>query len=170
MNSWAEPDPHSRRLRTGRHSRSGQVYLVTFTTAHRCRYFLDAGLAKAACNAFIDPRLWASSMLLAWVLMPDHWHGLVELGGDDELSRLIQKLKANSARRVHQAGLVDSRVWATGFHDRALRNEEALQDMARYVLRNPARAGLVDRVTDYPWWDAVWVPAESRFGATGLRD
>ena len=151
---WA--DPHSRHLRTGRHSRSGQVYLVTFTTAGRNRYFRDAGLADAAVRAFLDPRLWTESGLLAWVLMPDHWHGLLELGDGDSLSRRIQSLKANSARCVHRAGLVDARVWATGFHDRALRSEEGLEDMARYLVLNPVRAGLVARARDYPYWDAIW--------------
>jgi putative transposase len=149
--------PHSKCLRTGRHSRTGQIYLVTFTTAHRNRYFRNDELARSACRACVEPRLWISSRLLAWVLMPDHWHGLVEVGDGDGLSGRIQKLKANSARSVHRAGLVDSRVWAPGFHDRALRREEDLEDMARYLVLNPVRAGLVRRVMDYPYWDAIWI-------------
>lgn len=49
------------------------------------------------------------------------------------------------------------RVWQRGFHDRALRQEEDLIATARYVVANPLRAGLVDRIGDYPWWDAVWL-------------
>jgi REP element-mobilizing transposase RayT len=149
--------PSSHRLRTGRHSRSGQIYLVTFTTAARHRYFLDDELARVACRAIADARLWTVSRLLAWVLMPDHWHGLVELGDEDGLSRRIQALKANSARAVHRAGLQDSKVWAPGFHDRALRTEDDLEDMARYLVLNPVRAGLVARVMEYSYWDAVWI-------------
>ncbi len=29
--------------------------------------------------------------------------------------------------------------------------------MARYVVANPLRAGLVERIGDYPLWDAIWV-------------
>jgi putative transposase len=152
-----DADPRSHRLRTGRHSRSGQVYLVTFTTAGRLRYFADHELARAAARAFCDPRLWASSRLLAWVLMPDHWHGLLELGDGDALSRRIQLLKANSARAAHGAGLVDARVWAAGFHDHAVRSEDALEDLARYLVLNPVRAGLVRRCMDHPYWDAIWL-------------
>ena len=25
------------------------------------------------------------------------------------------------------------------------------------VVASPLRAGLVDRIGDYPWWDAVWL-------------
>jgi REP element-mobilizing transposase RayT len=154
-----DSNPHSHRLRTGRHSRSGQVYLVTFTTAGRNRYFADHALARAAARAFSDPRLWTSSRLLAWVLMPDHWHGLVELGDGDELSARIQRLKANSARSTHGAGLMDTRVWAPGFHDRAVRSEDDLEAMARYLVLNPVRAGLVARCMDYSYWDAIWLCA-----------
>jgi len=29
--------------------------------------------------------------------------------------------------------------------------------MARYIVMNPKRAGLVERVGDYPHWDAIWL-------------
>ena len=32
-----------------------------------------------------------------------------------------------------------------------------LRDVARYIVANPLRAGLVERVGDYPYWDAVWL-------------
>jgi putative transposase len=47
-------------------------------------------------------------------------------------------------------------VWDVGFHDRAVRQDDDLVDMARYLVLNPVRAGLVRRVRDYPYWGAVW--------------
>jgi putative transposase len=32
-----------------------------------------------------------------------------------------------------------------------------LRNLARYVVANPLRAGLVDSIRDYPHWDAVWL-------------
>ena len=49
------------------------------------------------------------------------------------------------------------RVWAAGYHDRALRAEVDIPHVARYLVLNPVRAGLVARVGDYPFWDAVWI-------------
>jgi len=43
------------------------------------------------------------------------------------------------------------------YHDRALRREYDVVRVARYIIANPLRAGLVDKVGDYPHWDAVWV-------------
>lgn len=144
-------------LRRGRASVAGQVYLLTFTTHERRAWFADPAAAFAVSRALDDRRLWASSRLLAWVLMPDHWHGLVELGAHDYVPSLVQRVKTNTARRARQAMPSIERVWATAYHDRALRAEESLVDAARYVVMNPVRAGLVRRVGDYPFWNAVWV-------------
>ena len=142
-------------LRRGRASLAGQVYLITFSTRDRLPLFATPEVAMEASRALADPRIWVRSRLLAWVLMPDHWHGLVELGRQDYLPSLVQRLKSNSTRHLRQAGV--DRVWARAYHDRALRQEEAQVDAARYVVLNPVRAGLVRRVGDYPYWDAVWL-------------
>ncbi len=42
-----------------------------------------------------------------------------------------------------------------------LRNDEDLTTVARYLIANPVRAGLVDRAGMYPFWDAVWVGEDS---------
>ncbi|MFB6261862.1 MAG: transposase, partial [Thiohalorhabdaceae bacterium] len=61
-------------------------------------------------------------------------------------------------RRINaQRNLPGSPVWQPGFHDRAIRREEDLEAVARYVVANPLRAGLVDRIADYPHWDAAWL-------------
>jgi len=46
---------------------------------------------------------------------------------------------------------------ATSFHYHALRNEESIKAAARYIIANPLRAGLVQRIEDYPLWDALWL-------------
>jgi REP element-mobilizing transposase RayT len=144
-------------LRRGRHSIAGQIYLVTFTTWRRQPHFADAATAMGAARAIADPRLWGGSALLAWVLMPDHWHGLVALGGNIGLAATIRALKTNTARQVRLDDPGLPQVWARGYHDHALRAEEDMVETARYVVLNPVRAGLVRRVGDYPFWDAAWV-------------
>jgi hypothetical protein len=32
-----------------------------------------------------------------------------------------------------------------------------LRHLARYIIANPIRAGLVERAGDYPLWDACWL-------------
>ena len=143
-------------LRRGRASVEGQVYLVTFATRDRRPLFLDPVMAHETARAIADRRLWYRSQLLAWVLMPDHWHGLIELGALETLSVCVQRLKANTSRALRSERRHGG-LWASGFHDRAMRSCEDLRVAARYVVANPLRAGLVDAIGKYPYWDAVWL-------------
>jgi len=144
-------------LRKGRRSQSQRIYFITFVTTNRLQLFADFNLACTTVRSFVDPRNWQDARLLAWVLMPDHWHGLVELGPKRGLSCLVGALKAHSSK-VARAGRPGSGpIWARSFHDRALRHEDDLVVTARYLVMNPVRAGLVTRINDYPFWDAVWI-------------
>ena len=153
------PKPHLgyAALRRGRRSAAGQHYLVTFVTHRRQRLFVDSNLATAASRAIEDARLWQDAKLLAWVLMPDHWHGIVVVGRHDNLASVMQRLKSNTARRVRDEQPVIGQVWALGYHDHALRSDEVPIDVARYIVRNPVEAGLVKRAGDYPYWNAQWL-------------
>ncbi len=88
--------------------------------------------------------------------MPDHIHWLVELHNGD-LPKLMQVVKSRSARLINQARGFSAPVWQKGYFDRALRREDDLKTMARYIVANPLRAGLVDHIGDYALWDAIWI-------------
>jgi REP element-mobilizing transposase RayT len=95
---------------------------------------------------------------LAWVLMPDHLHWLVTLGAQQTLSETMRIFKAYTSRLLNQRnGCAGRRVWQAGFHDHAARRDEDLRAMARYIVANPLRAGLVTEIGDYPFWDATWL-------------
>jgi len=93
---------------------------------------------------------------LAWVVMPDHLHWLIELK-HGTLAELMCRIKSRSSRSVNLVRQRESRLWQRGYYDRALRKEEDVKDAARYIVMNPLRAGLVKRIGDYPLWDAIWV-------------
>jgi REP element-mobilizing transposase RayT len=134
-----------------------QVYLMTTVTADRQRFFLDFKAACAAARWFENRAALGDARMLAWVLMPDHVHWLLQMGPQDRLETVVNRLKSGSARVVNRALGRQGALWARGFHDHALRAEENLREVARYVIANPVRAGIVQRVGDYPFWNAVWV-------------
>lgn len=144
-------------LRIGRISESGRIYLITTTTYRRQKLFTDFNLACATAAEFANPRLLGQSKLLAWVLMPDHGHWLVDLGRGDFLPALMARLKSQSSRAANQYRAIGAPVWARAYHDRALRQEDCLITMARYIVANPLRAGIVTNIGDYPFWDAIWL-------------
>jgi REP element-mobilizing transposase RayT len=148
--------PHANRLRTGRYSQSGQIYLLTAVTHHRDPLFADWRMGRLVVDQFRQAHAeeWADS--LAWVVMPDHFHWLVELK-NSTLPALMLATKSRSAQVVNASLNRRGPVWQRGFHDRAIRREEDLQAVARYIVANPLRAGLVSRVHDYSLWDAKWL-------------
>jgi REP element-mobilizing transposase RayT len=154
--SWS--NPRSRLLRHGRHSRPGGIYLVTFTTYRRQCLFSSFDASCLASRILADASNWPCARLLAWVLMPDHWHGLIELQGEESLSRGVSRAKAAATRQWNRERSAAGSLWARGYHDHSLRREESLAGCARYIVLNPVRAGLVSRCGDYPFWDAIWLP------------
>ena len=146
----------SNRLRRGRHSQRGNLYLLTTATSGRHPVLRDFALGRLVVAELKSAQLdgWVQS--LAWVLMPDHLHWLIELG-DSSLDELMRRVKTNSARVINRQRSSSGPLWQAGYHDRALRQEEDVQAVARYVAANPLRAGLVARLGDYPLWDAIWL-------------
>jgi REP element-mobilizing transposase RayT len=149
--------PGHRALRRGRVSVPHGVYLVTTTTYQRLPLFADFWSGVTVSGCFADQALLVDAHFMAWVLMPDHVHWMIQLGENNSLSRVVNRLKSASARRLNQLLDRQGPVWDKAFHDRALRREDDLRAMARYVITNPLRSGLVKRVGDYPFWDAVWL-------------
>ena len=141
----------------GRRSIGGQVHRVTFATDKRQRHFSDWEIASDACRVLTNASLWQRSRLLAWTLMPDQWHGLFELHPQDQLNAFIGRLKGLSAHRLRKVHPQLGWIWARAYHDDPMRNEEDLVAAARHIAMSAVREGMVQRVGDYPYWDAVWV-------------
>ncbi|MCY1367592.1 Transposase IS200 like protein [compost metagenome] len=144
-------------LLRGRVSRTGQIYHITTTTEGRAPLFRDFTMARLVIAEM--RRLEEQNLLhsIAWVLMPDHLHWLLQLNGPMAISTVIKVLKGRSTRQLGFL-LPDSQpVWQKGFHDHALRREEDVRKVARYIVANPLRAGLVEQIGDYPLWDAQWL-------------
>ncbi len=149
--------PGYRALRKGRISLPRQVYHLTVGTKACAPFFADHRAAWSVCRRFEDARLLADASMLAWVLMPDHAHWMVQLGSAKPLHKAVESLKAFSAADANVALDRRGALWARGFHDRALRQGDDLRTVARYIIANPLRAGLVDRVGDYPYWNTVYL-------------
>ncbi len=146
-----ETKPHSHRLRSGRYSQAGQIYMVTVVTEGRRRVFDEFVAARTLVQTLKTEHDMRRATTLAFVVMPDHLHWLMQLEEGAELARCVRNVKSVTTHRLGQT------VWQRGYHDHAVRREEDLQALARYIVANPIRAGLTNRAGLYPHWDAAWV-------------
>ena len=150
------PIYHGKDHRKGRYSEPGRPYLVTTVVENREKLFKDFWLARllvAELRATTDQGIVES---LAWVIMPDHLHWLL-IPKAGALKIVMQRTKSLSALSINRALGRRGPVWQKGYHDRALRREQDLLAMARYIVANPLRAGIAHSLADYPHWDAIWL-------------
>ena len=124
-------------------------YFLTICTNQREALFLDHALADLVVAQFRRTSGEMAFAVLAYCVMPDHLHLLVHgRHQTSDFRRFVKRLKQSTGQRYsHRA---KRPLWQEGYYDRVLRPEEAEAMVARYVIENPVRAGLVDRVFDYP--------------------
>jgi REP element-mobilizing transposase RayT len=143
-------------LTKGRYSAAGITYHVTTVTAGRLGIFRDFALASVVARELHGLPGTGSCDVLAWVLMPDHLHAMVTLESGC-LDSVVRRLKGRSARAINSIRGTTQALWQSGFHDHALRREEDLIAVARYMVANPLRAGITKHLADYPFWNARWL-------------
>lgn len=144
-------------MRKGRWSETGRAYLVTFTTHERQPLFRDPSLAMIACRAIAGSLRSEDASFICWVLMSDHFHAVLRLAGPTTLCRCVQRIKGRSSMGCRKTMHEPAPVWSRAFHDHAVRADEDLVTLTRYVIANPVRAGLVEDAMEYPWWNAEWL-------------
>jgi putative transposase len=99
----------------------------------------DAVIAALAHNH--DQFIWHCRLAL---LMPDHLHGILAFPTAPGLKTTVTNWKKFVAR---QHGV----EWQRDFFDHRLRNDQELQEKTSYILMNPVRKGLCERMEDWPW-------------------
>lgn len=145
-------------LRTGRYSQENGEYFITFNTQHKQPYFHDFTLACLFCQQIVINEAKYHCTWLTWVLMPDHFHGLLRLNtGSTNLSKVVGTLKGTSSFIINKTRQGKDKLWQSSFYDRALRAEDDRKNIARYIVANPLRKGLVKNITDYPFWNSVYL-------------
>jgi REP element-mobilizing transposase RayT len=130
------------------------AFSITIATHERHPWFqLHPELAGELTQLLGDMAGERQTLLFAWCIMPNHLHLLLQDTNIIDFVRLLKGKLTAEARRL-ETGLA---LWQRSFYDHALRKEESLGDVARYIWNNPVRAGIVDRASAYSWSGSlVW--------------
>ena len=131
-------------------------YFVTFCTFERRGLLRDKWIANLLMSHLRRTARARELAVLAYCLMPDHVHLLVEGTSDGaDLRRFVKQLKQSTGQAYSAYG--EGGLWQEGYYDRVLRQDEDAKDVARYIIANPVRAGLVGNVCEYPYVGSdVW--------------
>jgi REP element-mobilizing transposase RayT len=139
----------SPRLQIGRHSEIAQVYVVTTVTLGRAHLLAVPANAAVIIDALRFVEGTKRTCSLAWVVMPDHVHWMFQLR-TGTLAACMQMFKSRSGRLLNQTLGREASLWQPGYFDHAVRGDESLRRQAVYIAANPVRAGLADRLGEYP--------------------
>jgi putative transposase len=112
-------------------------YFLTFCTYGRIEALDDPEVAARTLEQFRRTAALEQFAILAYCLMPDHVHLLVEgMTVTSDLRRFVKMAKQRSGgvhRRRHGV-----RLWQEGYYERVLRDRDDAPDFVRYIANNPA--------------------------------
>jgi REP element-mobilizing transposase RayT len=147
-----------KRIRLGaqEYRQPGAICSVTIAVQSRRPVFADLLIAQAT-EEILEERANATGVrVFAYCIMPDHIHIVLAPSVDCDIVTFVGQFKNLAQRAVWRHG-VAGRFWQPSFWDHFLRGDEDLKRVAKYILANPVRAGLVERWQDYPFAGSlVW--------------
>ena len=100
--------------------------------------------------------------LMAFCLMPNHFHLVAWSRNDGDLSRWMQWLMTSHVRRYHRHYESSGHVWQGRFKAFPIQSDEHLLTVMRYVERNPVRAKTIPirKAQNWHWSSAGTPPKE----------
>jgi len=150
-----KPSKGSILLRKGRASIKNQHYLITTKVLDKKPVFRQTEVAEIVLNSLHWLETQGKIILDAAVVMPDHLHIVMGLR-KGSLAGFMRSFKGYTAYKINELKNKKGPLWQPQYHDHALRQDEDLNEVVLYTLRNPVRAGLVKDFQDYPFWYCRW--------------
>jgi putative transposase len=145
---------------------AGGIYHVVNRGALRHALFADDADWPLFLGSLSDALTRHPVGLLGWCLMPNHWHLLVQPHADATLPAFMRWLTLAHCRRWQARHGKDGlgTLYQGRYRSQPVDGDAQLLTVLRYIERNPLRAGMVERATEWPWSSL----AHRLAGRTGL--
>ncbi len=139
--------------RRARHACVAEFTHVFNRGNNRRQLFFEPKDYQAFLRLLRDAPNAAAIRLLAYCLMPNHWHLVVWPHDQPALSSYMRWVTGEHARTWNEVrGLKGwGHVYQDRFHALPIQRELHLLTVLRYVEANPVRANLVPSAADWPW-------------------
>ena len=88
--------------------------------------------------------------LIAWVILPDHFHLLFD-SNESNLSDILHRIKLSFSSQYRKLkNLRSGNIWQHRFWDHIIRNQEDFNNHINYIHYNPVKHGIT---TDPKKWE-----------------
>lgn len=143
--------------RVARAAPGGQVYHVLNRGNGRQRLFHKEADYAAFENLLFEVQQAVPVRILAWCLMPNHWHLVLWPRADGQLSRFMLRLNTAHVRRhhAHYHTKAGGHLYQGRFKSFPVQDDHHFLVLCRYVEANPLRAKLVEDAARWRW-SSLW--------------
>jgi len=143
--------------RTARIAPGGIVFHVLNRANARAQVFARSQDYVAFERVLCETARAVPIRILAYVVMPNHWHLVLWPERDGELAAFIHRLATTHVRRwhLHRQTVGLGHLYQGTYKSFPVQEDEHLLVVLRYVERNPVRAKLVKRAEDWRW-SSLW--------------
>ena len=134
---------------------------------HGACYLRDERIARLVQDALLhfDGKRYR---LLAWCIMPNHVHVMMQLLPGHQLSDILHSWKSFTAHKANKLLDRSGDFWMPEYFDRFIRDERHLLATFQYIHENPVKAGLVANPEDWPWSSAGYAGVSGSAGSAGV--
>jgi putative transposase len=159
----------SRPRRIPNHPYTGiQRYFLTICTHNRTEFLRDTETVEMVVDRFLRTSREQRIAIVAYCVMPDHVHLLVDGESDDaDLTQFVKLAKQHTGYWFKRKQ--GKRLWQKGYYEHVLRDEERTENVVLYIIANPVRKNMVERPLDYPHWGSGLYSREELLHSIGLQ-
>ncbi len=146
------------RVELGMHEHSDPKHPICLELRRRIALYQDRGvgacyLSRPDIALMVEDALLHFNgqryRLLAWCIMPNHVHVLIETLPDWQLSGIIHSWKSFTAKEANRLLNRKGVFWFHDYFDRFIRNEAHLRRSIEYIENNPVKARLCNTPQDW---------------------
>jgi len=143
-------------------------FLITAATYEHKRHFFTEDARAWLLSELLKELQAANIPYRAWIVLPNHYHILVQCLPLSVISQPLRRVHARTARELNRReGIMGRQVWYR-FSDRQIRNERHYYTTLNYIHYNPTKHGYVQKPLDWACSSAHWYL--EHFGIEWLRD
>ena len=125
-------------------------YFITIRSQGFKHHFVNHQVVAKIIDILKNAAQQKGFLVWAYCFMPDHVHLLIEgANSDADMKGFVISFKQKSAHWFKS--IYGVKLWAANYYEHVLRNDEATMAVARYIIQNPVRKGVVDDCSSYPY-------------------
>ncbi|MEM7113439.1 MAG: transposase [Chloroflexota bacterium] len=153
----------------------GAIYFITAVTHTRRPIFQNDQNVALLRKTLREVKKRYPFQMRAYIFLPDHFHLLIHLQDETNISDLLRSLKWNTTLNYKKARHLTGSVtlWQKGFWDHVIRDERDFTNHFHYIHYNGVKHGYVSRPEDYPhssyheyvkrgWYERGWGHTEPK--------